>query len=57
MSLVRKVDMLVHSLVKNRLELTMGGEHQKLYLHEIGPESGQLSTQFTKELPCVHHSS
>ena len=23
--------------------------------HEIGPESGHLSTQFNKELPCVDH--
>ena len=50
-----KLDILVHSLVKNRLVLTMGGEHQKLSPHEIGPETGHLSTQFSKELPCVGH--
>ena len=33
----------------------MGGEHQKLSPHEIGPESGFLSAQLSKELPHVDH--
>ena len=44
---------VVHSLIKNCLVLTMVDEHQKLPPHEIGTKSGHLSTQFSKELPCV----
>ena len=46
---------VVHSLVKNCLVWTMMDEHQKLPPHEIGSKSGHLSTQFSKELPCVDH--
>ena len=46
---------VVHSLVKNCLVWTMLDEHQKLPPHEIGSKSGHLSTQFSKELPCVDH--
>ena len=53
--LAPKVDILVHSLLKNCLVLTMVDEHQKLPPHEIDTKSGHLSTQFSKELPCVGH--
>ena len=48
-----KVDILVHSLLKNCIMWTMVHEYQKLPPDEIGPKSGHLSTQFSKELPCV----
>ena len=51
-----KMDFSVHSLVKNCLVLTKVDEHQKLPPREVGPKNGHLSTQFSKELPCVHHS-
>ena len=56
MKLVPKVPILVHSLVKNCLVWTRVDEHQKLPPDEIGPKSGHLSTQFSKELPGVDHS-
>ena len=50
-----KMDILVHSLIKNCPVLTMVDEHQKLPPREICHKSGHISTQFSKELHCVDH--
>ena len=49
------MDILVHSLVKNCIVLTVVDERQKGHPQEIGPKRGHLSTQFSEELPCVDH--
>ena len=51
------MEILVHSLVKNCLVLTMVDERQKWPPQEIGRKSGHLGTQFSKELPCFDDGS
>ena len=47
------MEILVHNLVKNCFVSTIVDEHQEVLSHEIGFQIGDLSTQFSKELPSV----